>query len=110
MAEKTTRVHTEWANDLPLPIHHQQKMSIPEVLNKVVQPHGNREGLAVGWLTIAWLSYILSEEDHRMNQVESWAEERLHTLVPEVVRVKDFIYDRPADVLRDLGAIRPSRR
>jgi hypothetical protein len=35
------------------------------VLNEVIVPHGNRQGMSVGWLTTSWLGYILSEADHR---------------------------------------------
>jgi len=105
MAE-TIQVHTERVDDIPLLIHQQQKMGIPDVLNEVIQPHGNRKGLSVGWLTTAWLSFILSEADHRMSEVEPWAEDHLQTLqalLPEPVRVKDFTDDRLADVLRVLS-------
>ncbi len=57
-------IRTERVDDIPLLIHQQQKMGIPEVLNEMIQPHGNRDGLSVGWLTTVWLSYILSEADH----------------------------------------------
>ncbi len=99
-------VLTERVDDVPLLIHQQQKMGIPEVLNAVIHPHGNREGVSVGWLTTAWLSYILSEADHRMSEVEPWAEKQWHTLqalVPEPVTLKDFTDDRLADVLRYLS-------
>ncbi|MBC7250433.1 MAG: transposase [Anaerolineae bacterium] len=104
MAE--VEIRTERVDDIPLLIHQQQKMGIPDVLNEVIHPHGNREGLSVGWLATAWLSYILSEADHRMSEVEPWAEKQLHTLqalVPEPVGVKDFTDDRLADVLRYLS-------
>ncbi len=104
MAE--VEIRTERVDDLPLLIHQQQRMGIPEVLNQVIHPHGNREGLSVGWLITAWLSYILSEADHRMSAVEPWAEDHLQTLqalLPEPVRVKDFTDDRLADVLRYLS-------
>jgi len=104
MAE--VEIRTERVDDVPLLIHQQQKMGIPEVLNEVIRPHGNREGLSVGWLATVWLSYILSEADHRMSEVEPWAEKQWHTLqalVPEPVRVKDFTDDRLADVLRYLS-------
>ena len=104
MAE--VEIRTERVDDLPLLIRQQQKMGIPEVLNEVIHPHGNREGLSVGWLTTAWLSFILSEADHRMSEVEPWAEDHLQTLqalLPEPVRVKDFTDDRLADVLRYLS-------
>ncbi len=104
MAE--VKIETERIDDVPLLMHQQQKMGIPEVLNQVIQPHGNRQGLSVGWLTTAWLSYILSEADHRMSEVEPWAEDQIQTLsalLPEPVRAKDFTDDRLADVLRWLG-------
>lgn len=104
MAE--VRIETERIDDVPLLVHEQQKMGIPEVLNQVIQPHGNRQGLSAGWLTTAWLSYILSEADHRMSEVEPWAEDQIQTLsalLPEPVRAKDFTDDRLADVLRWLS-------
>ena len=104
MAE--VEIRTERIDDVPLLVHQQRKMGIPEVLDEVIHPHGNREGLSVGWLTTTWLSYILSEADHRMSEVEPWAEKRIETLsalLPESVRVKDFTHDRLADVLRWLS-------
>ena len=104
MAE--VEIRTERVDDIPLLIRQQQKMGIPDVLNEVIRPHGNRGGLSVGWLVTAWLSYILSEGDHRMSEVEPWAEKQLHTLqalLPEPVGVKDFTDDRLADVLRYLS-------
>lgn len=104
MAE--AEIRTERVDDIPLLIYQQQKMGIPDVLNEVIHPHGNREGLSVGWLATVWLSYILSEGDHRMSEVEPWAEQQRHTLqalLPEPVEVKDFTDDRLADVLRYLS-------
>ena len=100
------QIHTERVDDIPLLIHQQHQMGLPEVLNAVIHPHGNRNGLSVGWLTTAWLAYLLSEADHRMSQVEPWAQEQLHTLqglLPEPVHVKDFTDDRLSDVLRYLS-------
>jgi hypothetical protein len=73
MAE--VRIDTERVDDVPLLIRQQQAMGIPQVLDTVVTPHGNRQGLSVGWLTASWLAFILSEADHRMCEVEPWAAE-----------------------------------
>jgi transposase len=100
------KIHTERIGDVPLLVHQQYKMGLPDVLDEVIQPHGNREGLSVGWLTTVWLAYILSEADHRMSEVEPWAKEQiemLSALIPKPVRVKDFTDDRLADVLRLLS-------
>jgi len=104
MAE--VEIHSERIDDVPLLVHQQRRMGIPEVLDEVIHPHGNRRGLSIGWLTTAWLSYILSEADHRMSEVEPWAEAQIETLsalLSEPVRVKDFTDDRLADVLRTLS-------
>lgn len=101
MAE--AKIRTEPIDDIPLLVHQQKQMGIPATLNALFSPHGNRQGLSVGWLVTFWLAFILSEADHRMCEVESWAEERIETLsalAPEPVSIKDFTDDRLADVLR----------
>jgi transposase len=104
MAE--VRIDTERVDDVPLLIRQQQAMGIPQVLDTVVTPHGNRQGLSVGWLTASWLAFILSEADHRMCEVEPWAAERqeaLSALLPQLMREQDFSDDRLADILRYLS-------
>ena len=99
-------IHTERVDDIPLLFGFLQQMGIQEILDKFVEPHGNRQGLSVGWLITAWLSYIVSESDHRMIHVESWAKEHMETLsalIPQAVDVKDFTDDRLADVLQWLS-------
>jgi transposase len=99
-------IHTERVDDIPLLFHFLQQMGIQETLDKFVNPHGNRQGLSVGWLTTAWLSYMVSQADHRMIEMESWAEKQIETLsalIPEPVDVKDFTDDRLADVLEWLS-------
>ena len=43
-------------------------------------PHGNWVGLSPGWVTVVWLTHILSQADHRLSPVEPWAQQQLHTL------------------------------
>lgn len=100
------KIQTERVDDIPLLIHQQQRMGIVEVLDNVICPHGNRQGMSIGWLTTGWIGYILSEADHRMSEVESWAAERMETLtglLSGLVGEKDFADDRLADVLRWLS-------
>ena len=104
MAE--VEIQAERVDDIPLLIHQQQEMGIRGVLDTVIDPHGNRQGLSIGWLAAGWLSYVLSEADHRMSEVESWAAERMETLMallPGMAGEKDFTDDRLADVLRWLS-------
>jgi transposase len=99
-------IHTEQIDDIPLLFSFLQQMGIQETLDTYANPHGNRRGLSIGWLTTAWLSYIVSESDHRMIEVEPWADQHIETLsalVPQAVDVKDFTDDRLADLLQWLS-------
>lgn len=99
-------IQTERVDDIPLLIGQQEKMGIPEVVDAVIRPHGHRQGLSVGWVVAVWLSYILSEADHRMVAVEEWACKRLETLgslLPGQVTAGDFTDDRLGDILRYLS-------
>ena len=104
MAE--VEIHTERVDDVPLLVHKQRQMGIPTVMDEVFEPHGNRQGLSLGWLTCLWLSFVLSEADHRMVEVEPWAARQRQTLSylsPQPVTEKDFTDDRLADVLGALS-------
>jgi len=104
MAE--AEIQTERIDDLPLLVAQQQRMGIPDIIDAVIEPHGNRQGLSVGWTVVGWLSFILSEADHRLSFVEPWATARLSSLqalLPGVVAVSDFTDDRLGDVLRYLS-------
>ena len=99
-------VQTERVDDIPLLVKQQQEMGIAEIIDEEVSRHGNRGGLSIGWMTIGWLAYILSESDHRVSYVEAWVKERLHTLngvIPGSVTAKDFTDDRLGDALGELG-------
>jgi transposase len=99
-------IDTERVDDIPVLIHKQRMMGIPQVLDEVIRPHGNWQGLSVGSLTAVWLAYILSEADHRMCKVEPWATKRLETLsalFSGIVGEKDFTDDRLATILRFLS-------
>jgi hypothetical protein len=99
MAE--VEIHTERIDDVPLLVAQQQRMGIPDIIDGVLEPHGNRQGLSVGWL-----SFILSEADHRLSFVETWVASRLRSLqalLPGGVAVNDFTDDRLGDVLRYLS-------
>jgi transposase len=79
MTEQLT-VMTERVDDLPILLAQSDTMGIPELLDECFKPHGNWEGLSLGWTTAVWLAHILSEGDHRMNQVQGWAAHRVQTL------------------------------
>jgi transposase len=63
-------------------------------------------GLSLGWVTLLWLTHILSEADHRLNHVEPWAEQRLNTLRASTgrrVHPLDLSDDRLAAVMEALS-------
>jgi transposase len=99
-------VTTERVDDLPLLLAHSAKMGVPELLDAYFKPHGNWEGLSLGWTTAIWLTHILSEGDHRMNQVQGWAAQRVQTLSissGQEVSEQSFRDDRLALVLDALS-------
>ncbi len=55
-------------------------MGLAELLDQHFPTPGNWEGSSLGWTLTVWLTHILSEGDHRLNQVEAWVQKRLHTL------------------------------
>jgi transposase len=73
-------VKTERVDDIPLLLSHSDKMGVPELLDDYFKPRGNWEGMSLGWTTAVWLTHIMSEGDHRMNQVQGWAAHRGQTL------------------------------
>ncbi len=68
------------------------------LLDKHFPMHGHWKGLDLGHIVQVWLAHILSEGDHRLNHVESWAGGLLITLekcLARPVRSLDFTDDRP---------------
>ncbi|MBM4341597.1 MAG: IS1634 family transposase [Deltaproteobacteria bacterium] len=95
-------IYTERVDDIPILFGFLKQMGIQETIDKIVNTHGNHQGLSIGWLTTAWLIYIVSQSDHRMVEVESWADKHIQTLtalIQQPLNAKDFTDDRLADVL-----------
>jgi len=99
-------VTTEQVDDIPVLMAQGKKIGLPELLDQHFAPHGNWQGTSLGWTGLVWLSHILSEGDHRLNQVEAWAEKRLHTLEASTgrpVRGGEWSDDRLGIVLDELA-------
>jgi transposase len=100
------RIRSERVDDIPLLVGQLERMGVPRLLDESVRRHGNWQGLSLGWVATVWLSHILSQADHRMNQVQSWAAERLVTLricTGQVVQALDLSDDRLAAVVEALS-------
>src|ERR1700682_3985728 len=105
MTEQLT-VTTERVDDIPIVLAQSDTMGIPELLDECFKPHGNWEGISLGWTTAVWLAHILSEGDHRMNQVQGWVAHRLQTLhicTGQEVQERGWSDDRLALVLDALA-------
>ena len=53
--ETETTIYTEQIDDMPLLYGLLQKMELQPIIDKVLQPHGHRQGLSFGWLIIILL-------------------------------------------------------
>ena len=96
-------VINERVDDLPLLLAVLKHMGLSEQLDKHFPTHGNWQGISLGCLTTVWLSYILSQADHRLSHVQPWAEKRLETLslcTDLELRALDFTDDRLEVILR----------
>src|SRR5438552_2101774 len=99
-------ITTERVDDIPLLLTQMLHLGLVELLDRHFPTHGNREGLSLGWVSALWLTHVHAPADHRMNRVQSWAQQRLSALrgcSDAWLAVRDLSDDRLADVLRDLS-------
>ncbi|KAF0230925.1 MAG: hypothetical protein FD167_4780 [bacterium] len=54
------KIRSEKVDDVPLILHIISEMGIGPIIDEIIRPHGNREGLSVGTMIMIWLSYILT--------------------------------------------------
>jgi transposase len=97
---------SERVDDIPLLLAQLDRMGVQRLLDEHFPTHGNWVGLSLGWVTVVWLTHILSEADHRLNHVQPWAKQRLHTLggaTGQPVHPLDVSDDRLAAVLETLS-------
>ncbi len=102
----TLQLTHQRVDDIPLLLAIMIEMGIPEKIDEQIQPHGHWQGLGVGLLTTIWLSYILTEQDHRLVTVREWVAERkelFNRLLGIDLRDTDLTDDRLANVLMMLG-------
>ena len=96
---KELTVTTEAVDDIPILLASAKKMGVMELLDEHFAVDSKWQGISLGQMLTGWLSHILSEGDHRLNQVQGWAEMRPETLkgcLGVEVRALDFSDDRLA--------------
>jgi transposase len=106
--ERRTEPYIERVDDLPLLFGLLQQMRLQSIIDSVIQPHGNWQGLRPGWVITIWLMHILSAQNHCMEPVQEWVAKHLVTLsrlTGQTVRALDFSDDRLADCLAELHQV-----
>jgi transposase len=104
--KKRREPYIERIDDLPILFGLLQQMRIQSIIDSVITPHGNWQGLTPGWVMTIWLIHILSEQNHCMEPVQNWAAKHLVTLrrlSGQKVKVLDFSDDRLALCLAELS-------
>ncbi|WDD36294.1 hypothetical protein PQG02_33285 (plasmid) [Nostoc sp. UHCC 0926] len=76
MAHLPQQIISERIDDVVLLLEVMKKMGLPEILNQYLPRHWKQEGLDLGWVACIWLSYIISQGDHRKVWVREWVEPR----------------------------------
>jgi transposase len=74
-------------------------MRVVELIDQHFSTNGNRTGLSLGQMCVIWLTFILTQADHRLNQVEPWVAEHQITLARCLgcaVQARDCTDDRLA--------------
>jgi transposase len=74
------RLTHERVDDIPLILGFLIQLQLPHLLDKHLKPHPHHQGLSLGWLITLWITYILSQGDHRKAHVRAWANKRHHCL------------------------------
>ena len=78
---KTSAIETERVDDIPLLLTQMIQMGIHEILDDHFPTHENWEGISLGWTTLIWLTHVLSQADHRLNQVQDWVAKHHKTIL-----------------------------
>lgn len=103
---RITRITSERVDRLPVVFAILVQMNLQGCIDASYVPHGNHQGLSVGWLALIFLAYILTEANHKLVSVQQWVVEHQQTLerlTGQTIRPTDCTDDRLADVLRYLS-------
>jgi len=99
-------ITNERVDDIPVLLTQIERMGVQKLIDKNFPTHGNWRGQSLGNVAVIWLTHILSQADHRLNQVQAWAGKRLETLkklIGESLNELDLTDDRLEAVLRYLN-------
>lgn len=101
-----SNIESQRVDDIPLLLAIMAELGIQQEMDQAISPHGLWQGCSVGTIVVVWLCYILTEQDHRLEPVQSWVNSRqslFNRLLGIELRETDFTDDRLANVLTMLG-------
>ena len=101
-----SNIETQRVDDIPLLLAIMAELGIQQEIDRDIKPHGLWQGCSVGTIAVVWLCYMLTEQDHRLEPVQSWVNSRaklFNRLLGIELRETDFTDDRLANVLTMLG-------
>jgi transposase len=100
-------ITSERIDDVPLVMAWLAKMQVATIVDThLPKPHGNRQGVSYGQLSVLYLTYLLTQCNHFLSPVQEWAEQRkecLAQLLGAPLRPTDCTDDRLQDLLDVLG-------
>ena len=98
---------SERSDDIPVLIYWLTQLDIAKIMDEALpKPHGNRQGLSYGQLSVLLLCYIMSQSDHRLCAVETWAKQHRQTLMQAtgwLIADHDLSDDRLGALVEVLG-------
>ncbi len=106
MSEQQLNVQIEAVDDIPVLLAKLERMQVQKLADQHFVPHGNWQGCSVGQATLVWLTYILTEGDHRLSHVQEWVKSREKTLsacLKTEIRAEDFSDDHLEIILDMFG-------
>jgi transposase len=104
MKTATAQVHrVERVDDIPVLLATLQRLNVAEILDcHFPTSHLWKGELTFGEVACVWIAFSTSQGDHRLCQLQTWAQDHLHTLqavLGKTVRPLDFQDDRLASML-----------
>jgi len=73
MSSTPVEISSERIDDIPVIVEWLKQMEVSKIIDQSLsKPHGNHQGLSYGQLSVLLLTYIISQEDHRLCAVEPW--------------------------------------
>jgi transposase len=100
---KSRVIRVERTDDIPVLLAQALHLHLAEILDRHFPTNHRWKGeLTFGEVVSVWLTLLISQGDHRLYQLQPWAEHHLLTLqqiLTKSVRPLDFHDDRLADIL-----------